>query len=245
MTCHRPHDKHGFTLVELLVVVGIVAVLIAMLLPALKKAREAAKAVVCESQLRQLGTALLMYAGDNQDRWPPYWYNASPISSVMVEKQPWTAPLAKYIGVRPDRPSFWGEDNVPPVTKCPNVTSRWRMNGVNFADRQGWSYTVASALFWWDPTRPPPRRTSFSKHFDKMIVMFCPGSGAVSSVLPSDMSSDFSDFLHRDGGNILLPDGHVEWSSYKIAVYETGMITNGIITIPGLNGNTTYLLLNF
>jgi len=103
MSVRRIQAAHGFTLVELLVVIGIVAVLIAMLLPALKKAREAAKTIVCESQLRQIGTALVMYAGDNQDRWPPYWYNASPISSVMVEKQPWTAPLAKYIGVRPSK----------------------------------------------------------------------------------------------------------------------------------------------
>src|SRR2546423_6299274 len=56
----------GFTLVELLVVIGIIAVLIAVLLPALSKAREQAKVTACLSNIRQLTTGWIMYANDNK-----------------------------------------------------------------------------------------------------------------------------------------------------------------------------------
>jgi prepilin-type N-terminal cleavage/methylation domain-containing protein/prepilin-type processing-associated H-X9-DG protein len=66
--------KTGFTLVELLVVIGIISILIAMLLPALNKARQQAKVIACGSQERQIAMALLMYAGDNKGWFPTvYW----------------------------------------------------------------------------------------------------------------------------------------------------------------------------
>ncbi len=71
-TVARPLGRRGFTLVELLVVIAIIGILIAMLLPAIQAAREAARRANCSSNLKQLGTGVLLYADRNNEQIPPH-----------------------------------------------------------------------------------------------------------------------------------------------------------------------------
>ncbi len=75
MAQHQRFPRRAFTLVELLVVIGIIALLIAVIIPALNSARERANRVKCLSNLRQIGLAERVYAMDNREQYPRVRYN--------------------------------------------------------------------------------------------------------------------------------------------------------------------------
>src|SRR5918993_1838989 len=81
-------ERAAFTLVELLVVIGIIALLISMLLPALNKAREASKAANCLSNLRQINTAFLLFAHDNKGYLPQVGAAGTSADSFLINGTP-------------------------------------------------------------------------------------------------------------------------------------------------------------
>src|SRR4051794_12458706 len=87
----RRRLSRGFTLVELLVVVGIIALLVAILLPALTRAREQAQRVACGSQLHQFHIALVMYANDNHGWLPIACANPGGGTCNDTQEYPFTA----------------------------------------------------------------------------------------------------------------------------------------------------------
>jgi prepilin-type N-terminal cleavage/methylation domain-containing protein len=90
--------EKGFTLIELLVVVAIIAVLIALLLPALNTARRQAKLTQCGAQLNQIGTACMMYSQDNNEKLPSRTRYSYPFVDESTVSGSVGTSLLKYVG---------------------------------------------------------------------------------------------------------------------------------------------------
>ena len=146
--CNRERSlKVGFTLIELLVVIAIIAILAAMLLPALAAAKSRAQTIACLGNTRQIALAFTMYAGDNQDYYPAN----EQLSGVWWLPPPY--PLNKYglscagewmakapgIGIVPNTPA-------PMLLRYLPNTLAW----VCPARRRGLSYPSAPGV--WDPS---------------------------------------------------------------------------------------------
>jgi prepilin-type processing-associated H-X9-DG protein len=102
--CGQKWGQHaaGFTLTELLIVVGLIAMLIALLMPAMGKARAAANATACLSNIRQMGTAWTMYVAQNRGRLPEYiWNTTSPSTAADTWNGYWLGVIDTF-GVRGD-----------------------------------------------------------------------------------------------------------------------------------------------
>ena len=119
-------DARHFTLIELLVVIAIIAILAAILMPALQQARERAMATKCISNLKNCGTLARMYVDSHRNLWP-----AGDLTNSDKPPLPWFVELAKakIIGGPQGRP--WNVDR-DPITICPSmpqVPNAWMAEG--------------------------------------------------------------------------------------------------------------------
>lgn len=115
--------KHGFTIVELLVVIGIISVLIGILMPALRRAREAAKSVQCKSNLHDLGIHLRIYETENRGWFIPVGpvplgeKTASTLGTNVAPHERWPMKVYKIAGLKldplPYDPATYQDDDDP------------------------------------------------------------------------------------------------------------------------------------
>ncbi|HEX9046490.1 MAG TPA: prepilin-type N-terminal cleavage/methylation domain-containing protein, partial [Verrucomicrobiae bacterium] len=142
----------GFTLIELLVVIAIIAILAAMLLPALAAAKRKAYATNCISNLKQVGTALSMYLNDWNDQLPPGASQANPADGLTLGQVPvynsgsncrkWLPYyLVNYLGLLDASRVPSTTNAVVKVFVCPGYVSQCPLGVVGNYDPQSDNYT--------------------------------------------------------------------------------------------------------
>ncbi len=237
----RNKAGRGFTLIELLVVIAIIAVLAALLLPALSKAKQQGQKIACISNLRQMQVAWQLYA-DDHNGWLPRNDGGGQDAGRFDFKYAWTAGWLYYEANNPDNTNAWIMLNNPfgtigqytqnpGIYKCPSDKS-WAMNGGQRHNRvrsyamnslmgsKHLSYYDSKSHYWvyWrqeDLGKAPPLSQHFvfiDEHEDSINDgLFHVGVNS-QNVLGW---IDWPGTRHNQSANISFADGHVETISWQ------------------------------
>jgi prepilin-type N-terminal cleavage/methylation domain-containing protein/prepilin-type processing-associated H-X9-DG protein len=204
----------AFTLIELLVVVAIIAVLAAMLLPSLQKARESAKRITCANNLKQIGIAMTSYSGD-YDGWATVSTN-NDFGTCQLACYNWMVQLAPYLGGPPassmngnDFNAVNRPDKIMKVFQCPSTWNKFSMWGPN---SYGVNEYFTSTDSWWIPgiyTWPMALKDPVAvKNAGQTALVVESVSG--NSIVPNWNDVNLYYLLHNKQRNYLMADGHVE-----------------------------------
>ena len=198
----------GFTLVELLVVIGIIALLISILMPALRAARESANALKCASNQRQIATASFLYVNDHRGYIPPMYYDYRPGPLGLYY---WYDHLHKYFNRKDGQAGRWAENDENNFLHCPSdpVRLQYRTSiGINrlcgpedyyVKTNQGLNYSTPPYKIF--ELRDIARTAWYSDidHVDAQIDF------RKTTATQRNLS-----FRHKGFANVVFRDGHVE-----------------------------------